>query len=241
MHSTAGHDAAVARPDSPEDPDDLYDHGFDLAEAGDHEQAVDTFRRAAELGCVMAWLGLGTSLGELHRWDEAGAAFQRAAELGSADDAWAWTPRSADAGDPEAAAVLACWRWELTRDPALEPGLRAGADHHPPARAALADLMRTDGRVEEARAVLEAGALRNEVDSWLPLGNLYLIELDDEVAAEAAYRAGIDGGDVFAHTSLGMLLRERGDVAGAVRHLSIAAEDGDEFAARHLRELLDEC
>jgi tetratricopeptide (TPR) repeat protein len=230
----------VARSDSPDDADDLYDRGYDLAEAGDHELAVESFRRAAELGCGMAWLGLGTSLGELHRWDEAGAAFQRAAELGAADDAWAWNQRSRDADDPQAAAVLACWRWELTRDPALEADLRAGAGHHPPARTALADLMRTDGRVEEARTVLEAGAMRDELDSWLPLGNLYLIELEDDVAAEAAYRAGVEGGDVFAHTNLGMLLRERGDVAGAVRHLSIAAEDGDELAADQLRELLDE-
>ncbi|GAB3352874.1 tetratricopeptide repeat protein [Modestobacter lapidis] len=231
----------MARPDSPEDADDLYDRGFDLAEAGDHEQAVAAFRRAAELGCVLAWLGLGTSLGELHRWDEAGSAFQRAAELGSADDAWAWRQRSADAGDdPQAAAVLACWRWELTRDPALEADLRAGTTDHPPARVALADLMRTDGRVEEARAVLEAGALRDELDSWLPLGDLCLVEFEDDVAAEAAYRAAIDGGDVLAHTNLGMLFRERGDLAGAVRHLSIAAEDGDELAAIHLRELLDE-
>lgn len=158
-----------------------------------------------------------------------------------AEDAWAWTRRSADPGDPESAAVLACWRWELTRDPVLEAALRAGTRYHPPARAALADLLRADGRVEEARAVLEAGALRNELDSWLPLGNLYLVEFHDDVAAEAAYRAGIEGGDVFAHTNLGMLLRERGDVAGAVRHLSIAAEDGDELAADQLRELLDEC
>jgi hypothetical protein len=156
------------------------------------------------------------------------------------DDAWAWTQRSADAGDPQPAAVLACWRWELTRDPALEADLRAGAEHHPPARAALADLLRTDGRVGDARAVLETGALRDELDSWLPLGNLYLLEFEDHVAAEAAYRAGIEGGDVFAHTNLGMLLRERGDVAGAVRHLSLAAEHGDELAARELRELLDD-
>ena len=234
------HDPAVSCPDSPEDADALYDRGFDLAEAGDHEGAVAAFRRAAELGCAVAWGGLGSSLAALHRWDEAGLAIQRATELGVTDDAWAWSRRSADAGDPQPAAVLACWRWELTRDPALEADLRAGAEHHPPARAALADLLRTDGRVADARAVLEAGALRDELDSWLPLGNLYLLELKDDVAAEAAYRAGIEGGDVFAHTNLGMLLRERGDVAGAVRHLSRAAEDGDELAARELRELLDE-
>ena len=155
------------------------------------------------------------------------------------DDAWAWTQRSADAGDPQPAAVLACWRWELTRDPALEADLRAGAEHHPPARAALADLLRTDGRVGDARAVLEAGALRDELDSWLPLGNLYLDELHDERAAEAAYRAGIEGGDLFSHTNLGLLLRDRGDRTGAVEHLTIAAAGGDELAAAELRDLRD--
>lgn len=124
--------------------------------------------------------------------------------------------------------------------PAQEAELRARAHEHPTARVDLAALLRRTGRVEEAREVLEAGALRDELDSWLPLGNLYLEELDDDVAAEAAYRAGIEGGDLYSHTNLGMLLRERGDLDGAIAELIIGAEGGDDVAVQLLRDLLDE-
>jgi len=308
----------VTGADSPDDVDDLYDLGFDLAEAGDHERAAEVFRRAALLGCAVAWLGLGNSLTELRRWDEAVEAFEEAAEAGEEDgwlnlaivllelgrwaeaeqaalaaldagdtQAWgplgsalfgqearpaamiafgraaelgaqggvegahllheagrhgeaeAWAQRASDAGDPAAAALLLAWKWEATRDPGLEPDLQAHADRHASARVCLADLLRNTGRVEEASAVLEAGALRDEVESWLPLGNLYLEEFGDTVAAEAAYRGGIEGGDLFSHTNLGMLLRDRGDEAEAVEHFTIAADGGDELAVDLLRELRD--
>jgi TPR repeat protein len=104
----------------------------------------------------------------------------------------------------------------------------------------LSALLRGTGRVGEARAVLEAGALRGEVASWLPLGNLYREELADDVAAAAAYRAGIEGGDLHSHHNLGVLLLDSGDVDGAIEHFSIAAAGGDALAARVLREVLAE-
>jgi hypothetical protein len=184
------------------------------------------------------------------RWDDAwsdgravSAALQRAYDLresGRQLQAWHWAQVAAEAGDEVAAGVLAAWRWDETRDPALEPPLRAGARHHPHARTSLAHLLRTSGRVEEARAVLEEGALRGEVASWLPLGNLYRDELADDVAAAAAYRAGIDGGDLHSHHNLGVLLLDAGDVDGAIEHFSVAAAGGDALAARVLREVLAE-
>ncbi|HEV7871936.1 MAG TPA: tetratricopeptide repeat protein [Modestobacter sp.] len=304
--------------DDVDDLDDLYDLGFDLAEAGDHDRAVEVFRRAVLLGCAVAWLGLGSSLVELRRWEEAVEAFEGAAEAGE-EDAWldlafvqlqlgrwveaeqaalhaldggdtrawgplgsallaqgarpaamiafgqaaelgvqggiegarllreagreeeaeAWAQRAAAAGDPAAAALLVAWTWQATRDAGLELDLQVHADQHASARVCLADLLRSSDRVEEACAVLEAGALRGEVDSWLPLGNLYLEEFRDEVAAEAAYRGGIEGGDLFSHTNLGALLRDRGEETEAVEHLTIAADGGDELAVQLLRELRD--
>jgi len=171
----------------------------------------------------------------------AGLALARALrESGLHLEAWHWAQVSADAGNQAAAGILACWRWQQTRDVALEPQLRATAQHSEHARASLGVLLRSTGRVAEARAVLEDGALRGEPASWLPLGNLYREELGDDVAAAAAYRAAIEAGDLHAHHDLGVLLLDSGDVEGAIQHFSIAAAGGDEPAARVLREVLAE-
>ena len=155
-------------------------------------------------------------------------------------EAWHWAQVAADGGSLVAAATLACWRWDETRDPALEPALRAGAPHYEHARTSLAALLRATDRVEEARALLEEGVLHGEVSGWLPLGNLYRDELDDDIGAAAAYRAGIEGGDLHSHHNLGVLLLEVGDIDGAIEHFSIAAAGGDELAAQVLREVLAE-
>ena len=118
--------------------------------------------------------------------------------------------------------------------------MRAGADHHPSARAALAHLLRTTGRLEEAREVLETGAAKGEVESWLPLGNLYADELGDPDAAGAAYRSGIAAGDDHSHHDLARLLVDRGDLDGAEFHLRLGAAGGDALAAAALRRLLGE-
>jgi tetratricopeptide (TPR) repeat protein len=298
----------------------LIDRGCDLADLGDHEQAVLLFRRAAATGNPVAlfdlgnslaalgrwaeavsayrgaadageddaWLSLSHVLGELGRWDEAEQAARRALDAGDPGgwyglvvaleaqargsdaeallraaagqgdaaaalqlahvlrgsgrqlEAWHWVQVAADGGDEVAAATLACWRWDATHDPALEQRLRAGVERYEHARTSLAQLLCATGRVPEARELLEEGALRGEGASWLPLGNLYRDELDDDVAAAAAYRAGIEGGDLHAHHNLGVLLLDAGDVDGAIEHFSIAAAGGDDLAARVLREVLAE-
>ncbi|MCZ2806890.1 UDP-N-acetylglucosamine-peptide N-acetylglucosaminyltransferase [Modestobacter sp. VKM Ac-2983] len=233
---------------------------LDLARAllrlGCWSEAESAARTAVDRGDAGGWAALSEALQGQDRAPEAERAFRVAAERGADAAAlelayllrssgrqlaaWHWAQAAADAGNPVARATLACWRWQESRDLALEPELRAGADHHPHTRTALADLLRCTGRVEEARVVLERGAARGELASWLPLGNLYRDELDDAVAAEAAYRAGVEGGDLHAHHDLGVLLLETGDVDTAVEHFSIAAAGGDELAARLLREVLAE-
>ena len=45
----------------------------------------------------------------------------------------------------------------------------------------------------------------------LPLGNLLGDDLEDDVAAESAYRLGIAAGDAFCHNNRGALLRDRSE------------------------------
>lgn len=208
----------------PQDPQNTPDDDAPVDPATGHALTERAFRAAAGRGDQQAALELAVLLREAGRQLEA----------------WHWAQLAADAGSRPAATTLACWRWEESRDPALEPQLRAGAEHSEVARAALADLLRSTRRVEEARTVLERGAARGEVAAWLPLGNLYRDELDDVVAAEAAYRAGIEGGDLHSHHNLGVLLLGAGDVETAIEHFSIAAAGGDELAALVLREVLEE-
>jgi tetratricopeptide (TPR) repeat protein len=315
-----GLDAQLAHLLGSGDADELYDLGYDLAEAGRPADARRCFEEAAAEGSAVASFGLGNVLRELGLLDEALDAFTAAVEGGEEDarldlglvlldlERWAealpvlevalaggdrgaqarsaprsgrsvtspercarsgqrkpsgisrgpcswpsccvnWgvrdeaervATRAAEAGHLTAGGVVACWRWDRTRDPALEEVLRKGADHYESARTALADLLRTTGRVAEAREVLETGAAKGEVGSWLPLGNLYADELGELDAAEAAYRSGIAAGDDHSHHDLAGLLLDRGDLDGAEFHLRLGAAGGDALAATALRRLLEE-
>jgi len=234
----------------------LFDLGNTLAERHRWSEAIATYERAIALGDTGSWLNLGHVLQEVGDLGGAMRAFREASEAGDSegtlalafslreqgelDQAEDVARRAAEAGNLQAVGVLACWRWDRTLEPALETDLRAGADHFPSARADLADLLHSTGRTAEARVVLERGAQLGEKESWLPLGNLYADEFGDNVAAEAAYRSGIDSGDAHCHLNLGVLLEERGDVEGAERHFRLAVAAGDSLAATALRRLLDD-
>ena len=192
-----------------------------LEELGDLSGAMRAYRGAVEAGDLEGGLQLAFLLreqGERHQ------AMDVAMEI-------------AAMGDQEAAAVVACWRWCATMDPALEPDLRAGADHFPAARADLAHLLRETGRIDEARFVLERGAKLGEAVAWLPLGNFYADVMGDDEAAEEAYRGGLAAGETFCHHNLAVLLAERGDFDGAVEQFRLGAAAGDQLAADALREL----
>ena len=232
----------------------LFNLGNTLAERHRWVEAIPTYERAIALGDTGSWLSLGHVLQELGDLGGAMRAFGEASragdtegtlalafshrEQGELDKAEEVAGQAAEAGNLQAAGVLACWRWDRTLDPALEADLRAAADRYPSARADLADLLHSDGRTAEAREVLEVGAELGEKESWLPLGNLYADEFGDIVAAERAYRRGIDSGDSHSRHNLGVLLEQRGDLEEAKKHFRIAAVSGDALAAAALRRLL---
>ena len=311
-----GLDARLARLLGSGDVDELYDLGYDLAEAGRPADARRCFEEAAAEGSALASFGLGNALRELGLLGEALEAFRTAVEGGEEDarldlglvlldlERWAealpvletalangdrgaqaptgtalWELgdlagalrafRAAEAGgDLEGALQLAFLLHELgdraeaervavraaeagTSWPSASSPAGAGTARSTPPwkgrcgrgptttrpRAALADLLRTTGRVAEAREVLEAGAASGEAECWLPLGNLYADEVGDVEAAEAAYRSGIAAGDNHSHHNLARLLLDRGDLAGAEFHLRLGA-GGDALATAALRRLL---
>jgi tetratricopeptide (TPR) repeat protein len=216
-------------------------------------EAVDAYERSIAGGEPDAWRNLGRVLEELgdlagamraYRGATAAGDLQGGLELafllqeqGEQHEALGVAEELAAAGDPEAAAVVASWRWAMSSDPALEPALRVGADHFPAARSDLAQLLRDTDRLAEARFVLERGAKLGEPEAWLPLGNLYADELLDVEAAEEAYRSGIAAGDVYCHHNLGVLLADRGDLEGATEQFGLGAAAGDQLAAVALRQL----
>jgi tetratricopeptide (TPR) repeat protein len=215
-------------------------------------EAVEAYEIALAAGEPDAWRNLAKVLEELGDLSGAMRAYRGAVEAGDLEgglqlafllreqgerrQAMDVAMEIAAMGDQEAAAVVACWRWCETTDPALEPDLRAGADHFPPARADLAHLLRETGRVDEARFVLERGAKLGEAVAWLPLGNFYADVMGDDEAAEEAYRGGLAAGETFCHHNLAVLLAERGDFEGAVEQFRLGAAAGDALAAEALRE-----
>lgn len=231
-------------------------------------EAIEAYQKALTAGETDAWLNLGNvleSLGDLAgamsayraAWDAGGQpeGYVNLAHLlrgqGLRAEAEARLAEAAARDHAPAAALLACWRWERTRDPALEEDLRAGAAVDGDARASLAELLVATGRRGQARTELELGAKLGQQGCWLPLGNLLCgDDLDDdsrhgvhadaavdEVAAEEAYRAGIASGDLYCHHNLAMLLLDRGDTTGAEAHLLAGATGGDEMAQRVWAEL----
>lgn len=236
----------------------LFNLGNVLHELGRPTEAVEAYQAAAAAGETDAYRNLAHVLVELGDLTGGMTAYRAAVaagdteagialafelrEQGERDEAEHIVERAARAGLRQAAGVLACWRWCRTLDPALEPELRAGADHFPAARADLAHLLFSTGRAGEAQRVLERGAELGESESFLPLGNLYADVIGDLDAAETAYRAGIVAGDANCHNNLGLLLwSRRDDLDAAEAEFRRGAEAGDALAARHLGELLDEC
>ncbi|MEJ5867670.1 tetratricopeptide repeat protein [Pseudokineococcus sp. 5B2Z-1] len=233
-----------------------FNIGNELRAQGRLTDAVKAYQRALAAGETDAWLNLGACLDDLGDLVAAMDAYRGAAAAGDltgyvqlahllrehdeGELAVEALSTAAEEGSDLAAAVLACWEWDRTLDPTLELRLRAGAEHYSSARADLADLLRSTGRPEEARAELERGCAAGQRDCWLPLGNHLADHAGDPVAAEAAYRAGIDAGDSNCHHNLAILLLDLGRTHDAITHLRAGADAGDALAARALRDVLDE-
>jgi len=245
-----------------------FNVGNTVRELGRPQEAVAAYERALTAGETDAWLNLGAVLEELGDLSGAMRAYSRAGEdagdpegflrlaqllheQGEQGSAEAAAQRAAETGHLPAVGLLASWRWERTRDVALEPALREGSAVSGSARADLAQLLIETGRRDEARAELERGAKLGQRECWLPLGNLHAgDDLPDPAdapdgepagvdlaAAEDAYRAGIAAGDTHCHHNLGVLLLQRGDATAAEEEFRAGADAGDELAQRALRRL----
>ena len=247
-----------------------FNVGNTVRELGRPEEAVQAYERALAAGETDAWLNLGAVLEDLGDLSGAMRAYSRAGEdagdpegfvrlaqllreQGEHGSAEAAVERAAESGHLPAVGLLASWRWERTRDVALEPRLREGAAVSGGARADLAQLLIDTGRRSQARAELERGAKLGQRECFLPLGNLYAgddlgdtnsddlpaVDLPavDLAAAEDAYRAGIAAGDTHCHHNLGVLLLQRGDEEAAEEEFRAGADAGDLLAQRALRRL----
>ena len=161
-----------------------------------YEEAIAAYQHAIEAGETDAWLNTGFAMEDVGDFVGATEAYREAQSaddpkaamslafllrnVGNQSEAVAVAAQAADAGDELAKAVSAVWAWDEDEDPALEQALRDGIEHFSDARTALAHLLCATERVPEGRALLEQGAKLGESNSWLPLGNLYRDEMDDE-------------------------------------------------------------
>lgn len=232
-----------------------FNIGNALASQSKFAEAADAFRRGIETGDPDGWLNLGQILEEQGDHVAAVDAYQSGAAAGDTNCSLQLAFIARERGDqveaeriativadrsPRAAAVLACWRYCRTHDPNLEADLRAGAPHFGAARGDLATLLYSTGRAVEALEVLQVGAKLGESESFIMLGNLYRDELDNDEAAEDAYRLGIDAGDMWSHHNLAIVLEERGDHEEALAHYRLAAAAGSAFAQAALVRLSQE-
>jgi tetratricopeptide (TPR) repeat protein len=231
-----------------------FNVGNALASQARFVEAADAFRRGIASGDSDGWLNLGQVLEELG--DETALdAYRSGSAAGDANCTvqLAFIAREhRDHGEAErlvasvagrsdrAAAVLACWQYCRTGDPRLEQALRDGASHFGAARGDLATLLYSTGRQVEALQVLQLGAKLGEREAFIMLGNLYRDVLDDDLAAEDAYRLGIDSGDMWSHHNLAIILEERGEHDEAVAHYRLADDAGSDFAAAALIRLSEE-
>lgn len=218
--------------------------------------AIPEYERALAVGETDAWLNLGAVLeglgdlaGALRAYEQgrlagdAQAGIQRAyllRETGERASAAVVMGDVARTGSALADAIAACWEWDTSLDPALEPRLRAGAELHPDARVDLAHLLRDTAREDEAVALLRWGAEAGENECLLPLGNLLYDHAGLVDDAEAAYRAGIAAGDTYCHHNLACLLEDEDRLVEALHHYRLGAAAGDALAQRALDALAAE-
>ena len=61
------------------------------------------------------------------------------------------------------------WKWDESKDPRLEPKLRAAVHVYSPATFSLSELLIETGRMSEARGFLQERCAQGELDACLPL------------------------------------------------------------------------
>lgn len=212
-------------------------------------EAVDAFQAAADAGDADAWFNLGWALDSAglpgaetaySAASDAGdgkAALElafRAHAVGLLDRAIELAKRAEGLGDGHARAIRACWTWDATHDPGLEPELRAAVELFPAARVDLAELLAGSARTNEAADLLRTGARNGEVESYIALANLLWDHYGDLQGAEEYFRLGATAGDVHCYYNLGLLLEEQGRLEEARSAFQEGADSGDPLAIQHL-------
>jgi TPR repeat protein len=115
--------------------------------------------------------------------------------------------------------------------------LTAAVQSEPEAYVPLARVERSNGHIAEAARLLEIAAASGNPDAAVKLGNLYLDDLDDRVAAETAYRVGVELGDPYSAYNLGRLLDSVGRTSESMSLYRLGAAGGDSNAATRLQQL----
>ncbi|WP_157749465.1 lipopolysaccharide assembly protein LapB [Jatrophihabitans sp. GAS493] len=228
-----------------------FNVGNELRDLGETDGAIRAYYLAIAAGAMEAALNLGGTLESVGDFAEALRVYRIGAtdgdrqaahqlafllrEIGRQEEAEEVMRDSRLTGDDFADAVLAVWESMDEHDPSLEFRLRAGIDVYPAARTALVAILVDSGREVEAIELLRDGVLRQELDSFIVLGNLYRDFAGDSNAAELAYRSGAELGDSHCEFNLAKLLYDVGRADEVRPHLERAAAAGDDLARNALR------
>jgi TPR repeat protein len=207
---------------------------------GDTEQARQWAERAAHTGDATAALGAAWLAAKDQRPDDAIVWARMAAEGGNADGMFALGSMLAERG---AMGEAVAW-WlragsEHQHVPSLDALLTAigGPAGHPETAAALGQLFRDAGRVDQAEQVWRGAADAGDPTAAYELG-LLLRARDDHDGALARLRAAAAQGHVEADTALGVMLFDDGQEDEAINLWRSASSRGSAAAAHNIGHTL---
>lgn len=212
-----------------------FDAGWQLAtaldDAGRSVEASLVYRELLDLGYLIGHYGLAWIEHDRGNTDAAVDLLERYLE----------ELDPTDIDTPESRLVhgtLGHWLWHIHGRLDAEPLLRHGQSEYASARADLASLLISTGRVEEARDVLESWVDAGDAGCCIRLGNLHQ-DAGDRDAAARLYALGFERGDAHSARNLALMIRSEGSLDDAIAWMRRAADGGDFLAMRDLAEWED--